>query len=469
MSIRRNSLVVIIICTVLSCKENPVSYRHQGSSLPSERLNAIGDSLVNTGQILGLSVAIMEGSDTIFNKGFGYTDVRKTDPVTNETRFKIASISKLIGSTLIMKLAEEGKLSLDQNLLELLPDYPNREQAQEITLRHMLSNTSGLEDYAVEIDSAYVNTGVDPSKEDIYNFLKNRDLNFKPGSNYSYCNTGFYLMGLIVERITGKSFQTEINRVINAPTGMELVLISDALNDPKMSLYWELKKSGFIPYPHWPWIKGDGGLTATSIMLAQFPRFWANGKIIDPHSFESMTQPVVLNNGVETGYGIGVRNGEFLGERIIGHTGGHKSTYAIMVYFPARNLTFVCLINTDNTTLSARAVFAEFALEVLNKKSPQYEIQEMTNSNLSIYQGVYRNFDHKMENSVSIELNETNDHLYYCAGDDCKKMYYIGQNKFWIEEWPYDFISFNINSNQEVDALKEYYTGYYSVLRLKAK
>ena len=149
--VNRTSIAVLLLVVMLSCKENSSADRQEGSDPTIHKLDSIGNSFVNSGQVLGLSVAIMKGSDTLYNQGFGYTDAGKNLPVTNETRFLMASVSKLIGSTMVMKLVDEGKLQLDQTLYELLPDYPNSEQGQKITLKHMLSHTSGLQDYAVEI------------------------------------------------------------------------------------------------------------------------------------------------------------------------------------------------------------------------------------------------------------------------------------------------------------------------------
>ncbi|WP_424963573.1 serine hydrolase domain-containing protein [Ekhidna sp.] len=454
------NLTLILLLAMITCCSSPE--QSQENSLLT-RLDSIGESFIKKNQVLGISVAIMQKSDTLYTKGFGYTDLEQTKPVTNQSRFLMASVSKLIGAVIVMKLVDEDKLSLNDTLINLLPDFPNKEQGQTITLRHLLSHTSGLPDYASEIDSAYVKTGQDPYKNDIYTFLKDRSQIFEAGSDYSYCNTGFYLMGLIVEKITGNTFQQEVDRIINQPTGINLELIATAKSDPEMSPYWELKDQEFISYPHWTWIKGDGGLTATSIMLAQFPNKWANGRIISPESYQAMTTPIILNNGIQTGYGIGVRNGEFIGERIIGHTGGHKSTYSIMVYFPDRDLTFVVFINTDNSVISVREIFAEYARVVLDKEIPNYATEEIPPIDLTMYEGTYRNFDHKMNNITTIKLVGNN--LHYCMGDDCVKMYYQDNHQFWIPEWPYDFVDFHVNQDDEVLAIKEYYTGFYSVLR----
>ncbi|MGI9544715.1 MAG: serine hydrolase domain-containing protein, partial [Cyclobacteriaceae bacterium] len=434
----------------------------------SSNLDSIGKHFVNGGRVIGISVAIIQENDTLYNKGFGFTDLGKSKPVDNDTKFRMASISKLIGSTLVMKLVEEGKLTLDQPLSELLPDFPNEEQAKKITLRHMLSHTSGLQDYAVEIDSTYVKTGIPPTKKDFYEFFRDRQLFFEPGSNYSYCNSGFLLMGLIIERITGNTFQTEIDRVINRPSGLNLRLIADQANHPNMSSYFEPYHATFNSIPHWTWIKGDGGLTVTSIELAQFPGLWASGAIIDKASFEKMIQPMVLTDGIETGYGIGVRNGDFEGEKVIGHTGGNKTPLSIMVYFPKKQLSIVVLINTDNTPDHARKIYGEIASVVLDKEKPDYRSREIIYKDLAKYQGVFTTNDYKIDQKVTIELNPDDEHLYYCISENnCEKMYHLGDGKFWIERWPFDRVVFDMNEHGSVRALKEFYYGYYVALRRK--
>ncbi len=460
-------LMLILLVFIFACDSKKVSTPTvETQDTLTAILDSHGQTFIDNGKVIGFSVAIMQGVDTVYNKGFGFTSPAKTESITNQTRFKIASISKLMGATIVMKLVEEGKLSLDQTLFELLPDFPNPEQAKKITLRQMLSHTSGLQDYASEIDSMFLDTGVAPTMQDFNAFFKDRELFFEPGSNYSYCNSGYLLMGWIIEKATGNSLQNEIDRVINEPTGMKLKLISEAVNDPNMAPYWELKKdSTFIPYPHWTWIKGDGGITATTIMLAQFPRLWAHGKIISDASFREMITPIVLTDGIQTGYGIGVRNGEFYGEKIIGHTGGNKSTYAIMLYFPARDLTIVVCMNTDHTPVSVRNIFREFARVVMGKDVPDFSNQEVPLEGIQHYTGMYYTHDYKIDNAISIEVNNESNILNYCVNRECEPLVYVGNNKFWIKKWPYDLIEFHVDDDGKVLAIKEYYSGAYVALR----
>ena len=158
-------LVVLAACTTNS------------DPIPSKRtakLDSLGHAIIAQGEILGFSIAIDSAGTSIYSGSFGYTDAEKVVPVSAETRFDIASVSKLVGVSVIMKLVEEGQIHLDQTVWELLPEFPEVEQARKIKLRHLLSHTSGLLDYALEIDSIFMRTGVVPGKQDFLKFFKDK-------------------------------------------------------------------------------------------------------------------------------------------------------------------------------------------------------------------------------------------------------------------------------------------------------
>ena len=314
-------LISLAFTICISCKQKEFP---KGENLVSieMRIDSAANKFMSESNQVGASIAIASGNKTLYNKGFGFLDLDKTLPITNAHLFNMASISKLIGSVVIMKYVEEGKLNLDQNLMELLPEFPNPKIGRKVKLRHMLSHTSGLPEYSKVADTIYVKTGNPPTKEFIYQFFNDKDLLFEPGTDYDYCNSGFLLMGYIVERISGNTLQSEFDRIVNKPGELDLRLTAEAVKEPLMAPYYEIKNEEALPYEPWTWIKGDGGLTATAMNLAHFPFKWSDGTLISKKSFEDMTEPTMLKDGVITGYGMGVRNGEIAGHKIIGHTGG---------------------------------------------------------------------------------------------------------------------------------------------------
>lgn len=468
----RTILMLFLLSILVACKKESkkidASLKHSDRLV--QKIDSIGNHFIEQGKVLGFSIAVLQKGDTLYNKAFGHADIGHTKPATTNTIFLMASISKLVGSTMIMKLVEEGKLNLDDTLLELLPDFPNKKQASKIKLRHLISHTSGLAEYSKVIDSIYVKNRINPGKDDLYKFFSENDLVYEPGTNYSYCNSGFVLMGMIVEKVTGKTFTEELDRIINEPTGFNIKLIGENTVNPNMSEYVELHGIKMIPEPHWTWIKGDGGMTATAIELAHFPFKWSDGTIISKKSFQQMITPTLLSDSIATGYGLGVRSGSFEGEKIIGHTGGHKSFKSKLIYMQEKQVSIVVMVNTDNTPTHANEIFAEVAAIFLQKKHPAYSENDVTTIDLSKYEGVYARPDDTNEEKAQILLNKEGTHLYYRfngSKSEGEKMHYLGNNEFWIEKWPWDRITFDINKKNESRALREYYYGFYVELRKK--
>lgn len=469
-TIKISLLFWILIHVLSSCekKKSTISSDLVLNQKMTNKIDSIGNSHMSNGKLMGMSIAIAEEGKITYNKGFGFADSLKTKPITNKSVFLLASISKLMEAVLIMKLIEEDKLSMESTLYELLPEFPNTKQAKRINLRHLLTHSSGLPEYSAEIDSAFVKTKVDPTKEDYFSFFKKNKLLFEPGTNYSYCNSGYLLMGMIIEKVTGNSFQEEVNRIINDPSNLNLKLIAESVNNERTSTYFELNDSLLNPFKHWTWIKGDGGLTTTAKELAEFPFIWNNGTIITKQSYNQMIQPIELNDGMVSDYGLGVILGEFEGEPIIGHAGGHKTVKSMMVYFPKKNISIVVLVNTDNTSSNARKVFGEIALAVFNKEIPDLKKGELLNNKLKKYIGTYKSHSLKFENKITIKLDSLDSHLYYNWNNDKgEKLYNIDTDMFWVENWPLDRIAFEVDSIGQVIGLKEYYTGFYSLLRKK--
>ncbi len=252
-----NFIIIIFIIFLYGCDQESNINVSQYSSIMEAKIDSIGDRFIEQGKVVGISIAVMKGQDTLYNNSFGFVDSLRIMPAKNDDIFLMASISKLVGATMVMKLVEEGILNLEDKLIDLLPDFPNSDQAKQIKLRHLISMTSGLKEYAPTIDSIYFSSGVHPTKEDFFDFFNSHGLDFEPGSFYKYSNSGFLLMSMIIEKATNSSFESQIEKIINEPTGLNFKLISERLKDSEMTDYFELTDSFIIYRPHLPWIKGD--------------------------------------------------------------------------------------------------------------------------------------------------------------------------------------------------------------------
>lgn len=462
---------MLIGVMLTSCDSNKFVKNEVGkNSKVSQQIDSLAFEFLSQGNTAGFSIAILKNEDTLYNKGFGFIDTLRENEANSETIFNLASISKLIGSVIVMKLVEDEVLSLEDSLEKLLPEFPNKDQAKKIKLRHLISMTSGLKEYAPEIDSIFLASGIPPSKINLLNFFSRQELDFEPGQFYRYSNSGFVLLPFILERATNETYEELIERIINKPTGLNIKLIAESQFDPNTSQFFEISNDKVNYRPHWSWIRGDGGMSATAIELVHLPALLMNEKIINNSSFNQMTSATKLNDELFSDYGLGVANGNFEGLDLWGHSGADKSYWSMMYYFPEKELTIVTFVNTNNSFYDAKELFIRVALSVFGKETPNYIEAEVTNYDRQIYIGKYLRPGDSQNQIIEIALSEKDNHLYYTYDGKLEngvKMYHLGDDEFWIEKWPTDRMKFIKNKENKVLAFKEYYAGYFSQLRKK--
>lgn len=465
------TLMTICIFSLIFCQSNQNPVQKSESRLV-RKLDSIGQSFIDEGETGAISIAVMQGDSLLYNNAFGFADHAQKIPVTKDHYFLLASVSKLVGSAMTMKLVEEGKLSLDQSLAELLPDFPNIVQAGKITLRHLLTHTSGLLDYAIKIDTVYIETGNAPSYQDYMNFFAENELLFEPGSRYAYSNSGFKLMEFIIERATGRKFAEEIDRIINNRAGLDIKLIAERNSDPLMTRYFDYSDTAFIPQDHWTWLSGDGGMTATSATLARFAQMWSDGTIISKRSFENQTTPFILQSGIATGYGIGTRTGPFEDKYAVGHTGGNQSAYAMMMYFPEDDISIAVFDNVDGSPTSALHLMGPVALAVFGKSNPNPENGSISESDENAYSGIYEAYGYvsREPNRIKIYFNAEDRHFYrksFKSENQGQKIIFLGHDQFTYQPYPMDRIEFIRNTDREVIAYRAYYNGLFQRMGFK--
>ncbi len=464
-----------IICYFLvSCNEKPKTtalIMNKETSV-SKKIDSLGDHFLNEGKVLGFSIAVLQQGDTLYNKAFGYTDLEKTRPTTTETTYKIASITKAHVASMVLKLEEEGKLSLEDPLYKWLPDYPNKEDAQKIKIRHLISHTSGIPDYINIVDSLFLETGNPPNKDTYYNFVKDRPLLFDPDSGWSYSNTGFVLTAMIIEKATGSSYENEIQRIIADPMNFKHLRHYSESQSPQRSSTFEFKDS-LIAHSDWDkftWIRGDGGLTNTALDLAHFPLGLVNGVLLSNQSLKKMTEPQTLTNGIKVDYGLGLRMGDFEGVKIWGHTGGEATSWGMLKYMPEKGVSIAVLVNTNNTPHDALEIWGQVALSVLGKEIPQPKNLNIEAQKLENIVGEYSYVDYPHTRYISVVRYDDDQYLYVKRKDsDAKgvKLYYLGNNKFSMETYPMDRIIFHENTEGIILGYSLYANGSFRGLRTK--
>lgn len=437
------------------------------------RIDSVAEHFLQTGEIAGFSIAALQGEDTLYAKGFGYSDWEQKKPVSKETIFAMASITKLHTAVATLILVDEGKLLLDQTLQEALPDFPRPEQGRKITLRHLLSHTSGLEDYAEYMDSLYIQESIFPMQKDYFDFFEKNELKFEPGTQFSYSNSGFILMGMIIEKASGMLYEDFIEQKIAQPLGLTSLKHLNRQDRESVARRYDLQDSGFVyslmdtTY----YFKGDGGLSATALDLARIPFGIADGKLISPASVKALMDPTIFPNGGRSDYGLGFRQGTFEGRRVWGHTGGHINYWSTLAYFPDSRTGIVVFGNTDGSDVDALLIIGRVALEVFNIKEPDLAALRQE-TDLSRYMGEYSSIDEAYYKDPPLLMRTYEDDpgfLYRTRKNSDSKggrLVYLGDYTFAPERFPMDRVVFEVKEGQVI-GFRDYYNGLYFQRRNK--
>jgi CubicO group peptidase (beta-lactamase class C family) len=292
------------------------------------------------------SVLVTGRSGTVFARTFGYTDAAATQPITADTRFSMASASKMFTAALVARLVESGRLSYGETIARFFPGPSSPQAWAQVTIDQLLSHRSGIGEYWTE---EFTRARASVRTLDQYlPWIHRAGQTFSPGTSHRYSNSNFILLGLIVERITGRSFEEELRRSLLQPLEMTSTSLSadgqpagrDAQPLSRDGAGW--RHSG-LP----PWGSSAGGAMTTVGDATAFLRALASGKVVTPATLATMT--TVRNEGAEAfpyGYGFEMRRDG--GAPSYGHGGIAAGVNAEVRYFPTLDVTLVLFSNQDN-------------------------------------------------------------------------------------------------------------------------
>ena len=262
-----------------------------------EELNTMMSSIYNPNEP-GAAILIMDDKEVIFDKGYGLADLKKSTVIDGNTFFNIASISKQFSAVAIIKLAEEGKLSLDDKVKKFFPEFKS-DIFDTITLRHLLSHTSGIGDYRPRTDMNFVLYCTDV---DSYQYMKELDtLHFTPGTEYEYMNPTYQLFYTIIEQISGETFEEYMRNHIFTPSNMKNTLyFSPDKNIPNMA-HGYISIGNFKEYDYGEETffatKADGGIYSSTREFAEWEKTLRNNTLISSDQREEAHSPKITVSG----------------------------------------------------------------------------------------------------------------------------------------------------------------------------
>lgn len=306
-------------------------------------------------QVPGVSLTIVEDGKITYAKGFGYANVEHQVPVKTDTIFQIASVGKQFTAAAVMLLVEDGKINLDDKISKYLKDTP--EPWKDITVRHLLTHTSGLGDYPKDFDYRK-----DYTEEELFEIIKNSKLEFKPGEKWQYSNFGYVTLGILIRKVSGKFYGDYLQEKVFQPLKMDTArVISEADIIPNRASGYTLD-NGKLKNQSWvsPSLNttADGALYMTVKDLAKWDVALYGEKILKKSSLEQIWSPVKFNDGNTFPYGFGWSLGKVTGSRVFEHSGGWQGFSSHISRFVDEKTTVIVLSNLSqaNSTQIARSV-----------------------------------------------------------------------------------------------------------------
>jgi D-alanyl-D-alanine carboxypeptidase len=320
-----------------------------------------------------VSVAVVESGHVAYAKAFGKADIGENRPATASTRYAIGSVSKQFTAAALLLLAEQGKLSLNDKVGKYLPDLT---RAREVTIRELLSHTSGYEDYAPQDYMIPAWTRPITPREILDQWAK-KPLNFDPGTRWQYSNTNYVIAGQIFEKVSGQPLVAFLREKIFGPLGMTTPgeITDHQPDDASAYTRYALGPPRLVAREGPGWMFAAGELAMTPSDLARWDQAFLEKKILSARSYGDFTREVKLKDGKPTHYALGLALGDINGTPMVSHTGEVSGFLTSNAVFPSKGVAVVVCSNEDG--ISFVSPLARQIEELLLGAASEQEIAEV--------------------------------------------------------------------------------------------
>lgn len=305
----------------------------------------------------GAAVGVIKDGKLIYSKGYGLANLEYDIPNDADSVFRIASTSKQFTAACIVLLAERGELNLTDTLDKFLPDFPD--YAKDITIRHLLNHTSGIRDYLTLADLKGLGVEDYYQDKDVISWLVNQtELSFPPGEEYLYSNSGYWLLGKIVEQVAGMNMAEFAEQEIFKPLNMAHTHFHN--NHKKIV---RKRASGYTPTNGDSYeismtsldMIGDGGIFTTINDIKKWDDAFYQSSVLSPEFWQEMSTQGVLNNGEQISYASGLIIDDYKGLKTVSHGGAFVGFRAELLRFPEQKFTVAIFANRGDTNPSVMA------------------------------------------------------------------------------------------------------------------
>jgi CubicO group peptidase (beta-lactamase class C family) len=335
----------------------------------------------------GATALVARNGQIVYKKAFGMANLELNIPMQPDNVFRIGSITKQFTAVAILQLMEQGKLSLQDDITKFIPDYPTH--GHKITIEHLLTHTSGIKSYTGMKDFGEI-MRKDMKPEELINHFKNQPMDFAPGTKWMYNNSGYYLLGFIIEKVSGKTYPQYLEEFIFKPLGMTNSYYgSDSKIIKNRASAYSKTDKGFnnadplsmtLPY-------SAGSIQSTVEDLFKWHQAVHTYKLVKKESLDKAFTAYKLSDGKATTYGYGWGLGNIQGSETIEHGGGINGFLTMSIYLPKEDVFVVVFSNCDDN--SPNETTAKIAALTIGKPYEYKEIK-LDNAVLESYTGVYQ-------------------------------------------------------------------------------
>ncbi len=403
---------LIILVTLLSCFTTAA----QEKIAQEHRIDAIF-SRWNASDAPGGTVGIIKDGNLIFSKGYGMANLDHRIPNTSTTAFRIASTSKQFTAACIILLTQEGKLSLSDKLSTFFPNFPD--YAKEISIQHLLNHTSGIRDYLILSRLSGLSRLDYYTNEMIEKWLTNQqELNNKPGEAYVYSNSGYWILGQIVEKVSGKTLAKYATEKIFTPLKMTQTHFHDnheQIVKNKATAYRPNGNGGYLEYMTTLNVVGPGGIYTTLEDLIKWDHSFYTSAVFNQDFWTQMTTVGRLNNGDKLVYASGLGVKKYKGLEMHHHSGSYVGYKSEIIRFPEAQFTVIVLANRMDVDPAKMAnkvadLFLENKYMAANKKQPTASKNiskpiSLTAKELGAFEGDYWSSNNKSTIRLEVQNN----------------------------------------------------------------
>jgi CubicO group peptidase (beta-lactamase class C family) len=354
------------------------------AQIEKQRIDSLVTGYVSQSEFTG-SVLVSRGREIIISKGYGYSNAGSKIPNSPSTIFNIASLTKTFTAALIMKLQEAGKLSVQDRLQKYLPDYPN---GDKITIRHLLTHTSGIPDYLQDKTFQSIDQTKEIKLEQMIGFFRDKPLDFEPGTKFRYSNSGYTLLGFIIEQITGKKYGIALQEMIFQPLKMQHTSYGPPVSNTQLAEGYQMYFKNFTrpAKPVHPSVSYATGAIYSTVEDLYKWHLALQGKFFNRPALDSMYKK-------DAGpYGFGWFTDSLYGRQRVSHDGNIPGYKANINRMPGEDICVIALSNSNNSSVGGmvRNIVNILCAQPLSRPFAEQPVINLPDSLLKEFTGIYQ-------------------------------------------------------------------------------